>query len=276
MRWIGDEGDFNILIADLLGPSLSDLFEFCDSKFSLKTILLLADQMICRIKYVHSKSLLHLDIKPQNFLMGTGKLGNLVHIIDFGISRQYKDQHTKEHRPCREGVPLAGTYDFISINTHLGISKSNIEMWGMMDLLTVPAPSRRDDLESLGYVLLYFLRGSLPWLSSQDTTSARHATKDEIIESIKEKKLNTPIEYLCNGLPSAFATYFNYVRSLGYDARPNYTYLRKLFSDLCAREHFSHDHMFDWTLKQFSIIHGRANQADQPPVRKRARKGRKG
>ena len=87
MRWYGEESSFYVLITDLLGPSILDLFEFCDRKFSLKTVLLLADQMISRIKYVHSKHLVHQDIKPENFLMGTGRLGNLVHIIDFGISR---------------------------------------------------------------------------------------------------------------------------------------------------------------------------------------------
>lgn len=123
IRWYGEEGSFYILITDLLGPSLLDLFEFCDRKFSLKTVLLLADQMISRIKYVHSKHHVHQDIKPENFLMGTGRLGNLVHIIDFGISRPYRDDKTKKHRPYRENISPMGTMPFVSINTHLGICK---------------------------------------------------------------------------------------------------------------------------------------------------------
>ncbi len=122
LRWSGEEGSFNILISDLLGPSLTDLFDFCDRKFSLKTVLLLADQMICRIKYLHSKGYLHLDIKPDNFLMGTGRLGNLVHIIDFGLSRCYQDEDMK-HRPYYEKVSPMGTMPFVSLNTHLGICK---------------------------------------------------------------------------------------------------------------------------------------------------------
>lgn len=123
MRWFGGEGIFNVLISDLLGPSIHDLFEFCDRKFSLKTVLLLADQMICRIKYIHSKYYLHQDIKPDNFLMGAGRLGNLVHIIDFGISREYMDDITKKHKPyCENECPI-GTMPYISLNAHLGISK---------------------------------------------------------------------------------------------------------------------------------------------------------
>lgn len=128
MRWLGEQGDFNVMISDLLGPSLYDLFVFCDKKLSLKTVLLLADQMICRIKYIHSKSILHVDIKPHNFLMGTGRLGNLVYIVDFGVSREYRDQETKEHQPYCEGLDPSGTFEFMSINTHLGIGMCNFKM----------------------------------------------------------------------------------------------------------------------------------------------------
>lgn len=123
MRWFGEEGYFQVLVSDLLGPSIQDLFEFCDYKLSLKTVLLLADQMICRIKYIHTKGYLHMDIKPDNFLMGTGRLGNLVYIIDFGLSRKYINHHTEKHMACCEGVRLMGTLPFTTINHHLGISK---------------------------------------------------------------------------------------------------------------------------------------------------------
>lgn len=123
-RWSGVEGYFNILISDLLGPSLTDLAEFCDGKFSLKTVLLLADQMICRIKHIHSKGYLHLDIKPDNFLMGVGRLGNLVHIIDFGVTRRYLNEDGK-HKPYSEKSSPVGTMAFASLNIHSGISKYN-------------------------------------------------------------------------------------------------------------------------------------------------------
>jgi casein kinase I family protein HRR25 len=92
MRWYGQECDFYVIISDLLGPSLEDLFNFCDRKFSLKTVLLLANQLISRVEYVHTKSYIHRDIKPENFLMGTVKLGNVVHIIDLGLQRNTEIQ----------------------------------------------------------------------------------------------------------------------------------------------------------------------------------------
>lgn len=272
MRLLGEEGDFYFMISDLLGPSLQDLFVFCDRKFSLKTVLLLADQMIRRIKQLHNKSFLHLDIKPANFLMGTGRLGNLVHIIDFGMSREYID-YQKNHIPYREGLVPRGTYPFVSINTHLGIGMCKIKMCDM-DLTVLAVPSRRDDLESLGYVLIYLHRGFLPWLSPNGSIGVDGESLEVINKVVKEKKMNISIEDLCKGLPSAFASYFKYVRALRFDARPDYTYLLRIFRDLYTRQRFSHDYMFDWTVKQFSIVHGRADQPDQPSARQRGKTAR--
>ncbi|XP_077491463.1 casein kinase I-like isoform X1 [Amblyomma americanum] len=228
IKWCGSEGDYNVMVMELLGPSLEDLFNFCNRKFSLKTVLLLADQLVSRVEYIHSKNFIHRDIKPDNFLMGLGKKGNLVYIIDFGLAKKYRDSRTHNHIPYRENKNLTGTARYASINTHLGIEQS-----------------RRDDLESLGYVLMYFNRGSLPW------QGLRAATKRQKYERISEKKMSTPIEELCRSFPSEFATYLNYCRSLRFDEKPDYSYLRQLLRNLFHRQGFTYDYVFDWNMLKF-------------------------
>ncbi|KAK4831567.1 hypothetical protein QYF61_018327 [Mycteria americana] len=233
IKWCGAEGDYNVMVMELLGPSLEDLFNFCSRKFSLKTVLLLADQMISRIEYIHSKNFIHRDVKPDNFLMGLGKKGNLVYIIDFGLAKKYRDARTHQHIPYRENKNLTGTARYASINTHLGIEQS-----------------RRDDLESLGYVLMYFNLGSLPW------QGLKAATKRQKYERISEKKMSTPIEVLCKGYPSEFSTYLNFCRSLRFDDKPDYSYLRQLFRNLFHRQGFSYDYVFDWNMLKFVSVFG--------------------
>lgn len=228
IKWCGVDGEDNVLVLDLLGPSLEDLFVYCGRKFSLKTVLMLADQMITRIEYVHSKGYLHRDIKPDNFLMGLGRKANQVYIIDFGLAKRYRDSTTNRHIPYRENKNLTGTARYASCNTHLGVEQS-----------------RRDDLESLGYVLLYFLRGSLPW------QGLKAATKKQKYDKICEKKLSTPIEALCKSHPVEFASYFHYCHSLTFDQRPDYGFLKRLFRDLFAREGYDFDYIFDWTILKY-------------------------
>lgn len=228
MKWYGVEGDYNVLVMDLLGPSLEDLFSYCKRQFSLKTVLMLADQMINRLEFIHSKSYLHRDIKPDNFLMGLGRRANQVYIIDYGLAKKYRDSSTHRHIPYRENKSLIGTPRYASLNTHLGIEQS-----------------RRDDIESLGYILMYFLKGSLPW------QGLKAGNKKQKYDKISEKKVSTSIETLCRGHPTEFASYFHYCRSLRFDDKPDYAYLKRLFRNLFIREGFQFDFVFDWTVYKY-------------------------
>nr|XP_043619268.1 casein kinase 1-like protein 9 [Erigeron canadensis] len=231
LKWYGVEGECNAMVIDLLGPSLEDLFNYCNRKFSLKTVLMLADQLINRVEYMHARSFLHRDLKPDNFLMGLGRKANQVYIIDFGLAKKYRDLQSHRHIPYRENKNLTGTARYASVNTHLGVEQS-----------------RRDDLESLGYVLMYFLRGSLPW------QGLKAGTKKQKYDRISEKKMLTPIEVLCKSYPSEFTSYFHYCRSLRFEDKPDYSYLKRLFRDLFIREGYQFDYVFDWTILKYPQI----------------------
>ena len=186
---------------------------------------MLADQLLGRLEYVHTKSFIHRDVKPDNFLIGLGKRQSVIHIIDFGLAKKYRDPRSHQHIPYRENKNLTGTARYASINTHIGIEQS-----------------RRDDLESLGYVLMYFIRGSLPW------QGLKANTKKQKYERIMDRKMSTSTEQLCKGYATEFRSYFEYCRSLRFEDRPDYAYLKRLFKELFYRKGFQYDNMFDWTI----------------------------
>lgn len=157
---------------------------------------------------MHEKHLIHRDIKPDNFL--TARLAtpavDTIYLVDFGMAKKYRDPNTNDHIPYSENNPLSGTARYMSINAHLGREQS-----------------RRDDLEALGYVLLYFAFGRLPW-------QGINAAANEKTHQIGKRKLAIPFGELCKGLPNGFTKYFQYVRDLGFEDTPDYIYLQDLFS----------------------------------------------
>lgn len=240
--YFGQEGMHNVLILDLLGPSLEDLFEWCGRKFSVKTTCLVAKQMIDRVRTIHDRDLIYRDIKPDNFLIAeyqrsTGDRHltksiagsangdpNLIYMVDFGMAKQYRDPRTKQHIPYRERKSLSGTARYMSINTHFGREQS-----------------RRDDLESLGHVFFYFLRGSLPW---QGLKAPNNKLKYEKI-GLTKQKIN-PDDLLTESIPPQFSAYLKYARSLRFDEDPDYDYMISLMDDVLRLLGLQDDGHYDW------------------------------
>jgi len=218
------ERDYNAMVMDLLGPSLEDLFNICKRKFSLKTVLMVADQLLYRIEYLHSKNFIHRDIKPDNFLIGHGNKSNIIYLIDLGLAKKYRDPKTQRHISYRENKSLTGTARYASINAHKGFEQS-----------------RRDDLIAIGYMLMYFNLGQLPWQGQNAIT------KEEKYQKIMECKQATTAEELCSGSPAVFASYLNYCNALRFADQPDYAYLRRILKDLLLRQGFGNDCMFDWS-----------------------------
>jgi serine/threonine protein kinase len=174
------------------------------------------------IEHVHSFNFVHGNIKPDHFLLGLGQHNDQVNIIDFGLTKLFRDPNTEIHIPYRENNSFAGTPRYCSINTHLGI-----------------APSRRDDLESLAYLLIYLLRGSLLWQGLETNSSDSHG-------KVLKKKVAIFSHDLCLGIPAEFCTFLDYTRALRFDDNPDYNCICFLFRNLFNREGYKYDNIFDW------------------------------
>ena len=239
MHWFGIAGEYNSMVMELLGQNLEDLYNFCNRNFTLKTILMITIQILERIKHVHDNHYVHRDIKPENFLVGKGPTEQTIYIIDFGLAKRYRDEHTRIHIPLKENRNLTGTARYASCNAHNGLEQS-----------------RRDDMESIGYALLYLLKGSLPWqgLKCKD--------KNEKYNKIKEIKMSLTPEKLTEGFPIEFAKYISYVKKLQFEEEPEYKKYISMFTDLFKNKDFEMDYIYDWVtvknntrvLKEASII----------------------
>ena len=228
IKSFGFSGEYNVLVMELLGKSLETLFQENDCKFSLKTVCMLAEQMIARLEYIHKKYILHRDIKPDNFTIGKGKKSHIIYLIDFGLSKKYKSSKgNHEHIKYSENKRLIGTARYASINALRGCEQG-----------------RRDDMESLGYVLMYFLRGNLPW------QGLKVCKGEDRYKKIYEIKKNTPADELCAGFPKQFCEYIRYTRNLGFEQEPNYDYLKKLIYNVMNKYEYNFDFLFDWGLKK--------------------------
>lgn len=229
--YYGQDGHYNVLVIQRLGHSLEHLFRYCGNKFSLKTVLLLADQMLQRLETLHDCRVIHRDLKPDNFVFGLEHHANDLYLIDFGLSKCYVHPDTQVHIPFQTGKSLIGTPRYASVNNHRGIEQS-----------------RRDDLESLAYLLLYFLGGRLPWQATEKAKSM--AKKDKApFQQIGEWKERITEDEICPGAPEEIVTLLKYAQALGFYERPKYQRLRKMLSDLFDAKGFVRDNVFDWTQK---------------------------
>ena len=204
----GHNKEYDILIMPLLGKSLRELYISRNSNFEFKDICLMGIQIIERIHWVHSKKIIHRDIKPDNFLIGLND-PNIIYLIDFGLSKKYKSSQTGNHIKFVDVKKFTGTILYSSINA-----------------LKLKEQSRRDDLESIGYMLIFLMKGYLPWMGIKVTNQ-----KESYLKLSKMKK-DTKLEKLCENLPMEFMEYMKYVRNLEFEGNPDYNYLKDLFEQM--------------------------------------------
>ena len=219
-----EEGDYNIMIMELLGKSLEGLLKASpEKKLSVKTVCLLGIEMVKILKYIHDKHFIHRDIKPDNFAIGYSNPSK-IYLLDFGLAKKYRSSKTLEQKPMMKNKKLTGTARYASINALKGYDQS-----------------RRDDLESIGYVLAYLLRGNLPW------QGIVVKTKEEKYAKILYKKQYISPEQLLIGYPSELVNYIKYCKYLEYDQEPDYNYLTTLFINIIKNElNEEVDYKYDW------------------------------
>ena len=214
----------HIIVMELLGEDLYKIYNRLSKQFSLKTIFMLAEQMIDRTRSVHQKGLIHRDLKPENFLIGLEeKDRNKLFLIDFGLAERYSDETSGQHLPCNEKTSFSGTVRFCSVNSHKGYTMS-----------------RRDDLESIVYILLYFIWSTLPWDGLESTKSGH------FYNEVKQKKEDIVESESFEQIPEVIRNFLNYCRLLGYEEIPDYNYWMQMFRTQHSVYQFVWDYKYDW------------------------------
>ena len=228
----GNNRTDNILIQELLGNSLEELFNNYGKKFSLKTVCNIGIQLMKRIRHIHKKYHIHRDIKPDNFMTGYYKSDNKIYLIDYGLSKKYYSISKKQHIKFKCGKSLVGTARYCSRNAHKGFELS-----------------RRDDIESIGYCLIYFLKGILPW------QGLKVKKIEDQFNKIAEKKCQTSFEELTKDSPKEFLQYFKYCDELLFEDEPDYEYLISLFKKIINKYCSDCNYEYDWRKKIYAINH---------------------
>ena len=221
--WAGLSGEYNVMVFELLGNNLEELFQNCEKKFSLKTVLMIAVQILDRIRHLHMHNYIHRDLKPQNFSIGKGANEHVIYLIDFGLAKRYREEYTNFHIPLKLNIKLTGTIRFASCNA---INKKEL--------------SRRDDMESIGYLFIYLLKGMLPW------QGLKIKQKSEKYSKIREIKMTIEPSKLCEGLPNEFKEYIEMVKNLEFEEEPEYDKYTNMFNELYSKKEFPKDYLYDW------------------------------
>jgi serine/threonine protein kinase len=220
---------YNMLVMELLGPSLEDMFNKHKRIFKLSTVFAIALQLIDLIETLHSLSFIHRDIKPNNFSLGYRNYQQ-IYMLDFGLSKKFYSKE-KGHIPMNKDKHLVGTVRYVSKNMHMGIE-----------------PSRRDDLESIGYMLIYFAKGELPWQGLNKKLHGINGQNIDHKQKIGEIKHLTKMSSLCSGLPKCFNKYLEYCGKLKFAEKPNYDYLKDLF--IKSSQETGIEAKFEWSNQQ--------------------------
>ena len=233
IHWCGNQKNYNILIIDLLGPTLENLFNTHNKQFTLKTVLQIGDQILQRIEFIHSRNFVHRDITPENFACGNEEMQKekIIYIFDFGLSKRYRDPKTGLHINYKDNAGIIGCIRYCSINALLGLEQG-----------------RRDDMEAIGYMLVYFMKGKLPWQGIKAKNM-----KDKF-RKLKERKLETTVKELCTGLPDEFQQFLSYAREIQFEDKPDYHLMRRLLKQCADKNKIKFDGKFDWIKEEDNIF----------------------